>query len=264
MTRLSVTPVKGFGLREVGEVALTPHGVPGDRSLFLADDGDKLFSATRSGVFLPYWADLDVDTGVLTIGRGDDVLLRDVLEPGEPVRAHFFGSRYPTGRVVRGPWAAWLSEVAGRPLRLVLVDVPGAGYDVHPVTLVSEASVAALGREADGTPLDPRRFRMTMTVDGVAPFAEDGWRGRTLQVGDVMLRAGGPVKRCAAIQKQPDGEPSAVNALRLINDVRGVQDSELGKGLVLGVYGEVVRPGALRVGDRVEVAEQEPVAAPAG
>ena len=253
VSRLAVTPVKGFGLREVDHVELTPQGVPGDRAFFLVDDADELFSATRSAAFLPYWATFDVTRGVLTVGRGPDVLVAEVVDPGERLRAHFFADRYTVGRVVRGPWERWLTDVAGVPLRLVLVAEPGDGYDVHPVTLVSEGSVAALGQEADGAPLDARRFRMTVTVDGVPPFAEDGWQGRTLRLGGVTLRAGGPVKRCAAIQKQPDGGPARVNALRLINAVRGVADSELGRGLLLGVYGEVLHPGTVRVGDQVDV-----------
>jgi uncharacterized protein len=252
VTRLALTPVKGFGLQEVDAVELTARGVPGDRAFFLLDDQDKLFSATRSPAFLPYWATFDLPHGRLSVGHGRDVELSEVVELGDPVRAHFFADRYTTGRVVRGPWAEWLSQVAGQPLRLVHVDEPGEGYDVHPVTLVSEASVAALGQEDDGRPLDARRFRMTVTVDGVPPFAEDGWQGRTLRIGGATLRAGGPVKRCAAIQKHPDGVLTGVNALRLINEVRGTADSELGRGLLLGVYGEVVVPGTVRVGATVE------------
>jgi uncharacterized protein YcbX len=252
VTRLALTPVKGFGLQEVDAVELTAQGVPGDRAFFLVDDQERLFSATRSPAFLPYWVAFDAHTGRFTVGRGSDELLSEVVELGEPVRAHFFADRYATGRVVRGRWSEWLSQVAGQPLRLVHVDEPGEGYDVHPVTLVSEASVAALGQEDDGGPLDVRRFRMTVTVGGVPPFAEDGWQGRTLRIGGATLRAGGPVKRCAAIQKHPDGDPAEVNALRLINEVRGPADSELGRGLLLGVYGEVLVPGTVRVGDTVE------------
>ena len=268
VSRLAVTPVKGFGLREVDQVWLTAQGVPGDRVFFLADDDAKLFSATRSAAFLPYWTTFDVDRGLLTVGRGGDVLISEVVQLAEPLRAHFFGDRYADGHVVGGPWQRWLTEVAGVPLRLVMVDEPGGGYDVHPVTLVSERSVATLGQEVDGGPLDGRRFRMTVTVDGVAAFAEDGWEGRTLRLGDALLRCGGPVKRCAAVQKQPDGRAERVNALRLINDVRGVSESEQGRGLHLGVYARALRPGTVRVGDRVEVdadrAADEVVPAPPG
>jgi uncharacterized protein len=261
VSRLAMTSVKGFGLQEVGELEVTERGVPGDRALFMADEDGKLFSATRSAAFLPYWARYDVHSGELTVGRGSDTVLSEPLEPGERTRAHFFADRHANGRFVGGRWDTWISEVAGRPLRLVLIEDPEGGYDVHPVTVVSEASVAELGHEADGSPLDVRRFRMTVTVDGVAPFAEDGWQGRTLSLGDAVLRVGGPVKRCAAIQQDPDGAKTKVNALRLINDRRGTSPSELGSGLLLGVYAHVLRPGTVRVGERAELEAAEAGAA---
>jgi uncharacterized protein YcbX len=262
VTRLGVTSVKGFGLQEVDEVELTEWGVPGDRALFMMDEDGKLFSATRSAAFLPFWSRYDVPAGTLTVGRGTDVLMSEALEPGGPVRGHLFGDRYANGRLVGGVWDGWISELAGQHLRLVLIDDQRGGYDVHPVTLVSEASVTALGHEDDGGPLDVRRFRMTVTVDGVPAFAEDGWQGATLNLGETVLRVGGPVKRCAAIQKHPDGAETHVNALRLINDRRGTGDSEEGRGLLLGVYAHVLQPGPVRVGDRAALA-QEPGATPA-
>jgi uncharacterized protein YcbX len=120
---------------------------------------------------------------------------------------------------------------------------------------VSEASVHALGDERDGRALDNRRFRMTVTVAGVPAFCEDSWAGRTVEVGDSRVRIRGPVRRCAAVQRHPDGDADSdgVDPLRRIKDVRGVGDSEFGRGLNLGVYGEVERPGLVRVGDPVRV-----------
>ena len=64
-----------------------------------------------------------------------------------PVRAH----------VVPGPWTEVLSGFAGVPLRLARCDQPGDGIDVYHLTMVSNASVAALaehgGRTATSTPL---------------------------------------------------------------------------------------------------------------
>ena len=249
VSRLGVTAIKGLGLREVGEIEVAADGVPGDRALFVVDDKDTLLSATRTPAFLAHWSRLDGE--VLTVGRGGDVVLSGAVERGPLVRAHFFGDRYVTGHLVPGPWSALLSDLAGRAVRLVRAADPIGGYDVHPFTLVSEASVRALGREGDGTPLDVRRFRMTVTVEGVAAFEEDTWRDRLLTIGQCVVRVGGPVKRCAAVQRHPEGGEVATNALRMIKDVRGVSTSELGRGLVLGVYGEVEEPGLVRVGDPV-------------
>ena len=261
ISRLGVTAVKGFGFQDVQDVVIARDGVAGDRSLFVVDDADTLLSATRTPAFLTHWSRLDGQ--VLTIGHGEDVVLSGEVRQGPLVRAHFFADRYVTGHLVPGPWSTLLSDLAGRSVRLVRAVDPIGGYDVHPFTLVSEESVRALGREGDGSALDVRRFRMTVTVEGVPAFEEDTWRDRLVTLGQCVVRVGGPVKRCAAVQRQPDGGEVATNALRLIKDVRGVQPSELGRGLLLGVYGEVEEPGLVRVGDPVRPSP-DPRRPPAG
>ncbi len=251
VVRLSTTAIKGFGMQESSAVLLTARGVPGDRAFFVVDRAGKLVSATRTACFLPYWARFDPELELLTVGRGESPLLSEKVRTEEPVRAHFFGDRYATGVLVSGPWGRLLSDIAGQPLRLVRARDPLGGYDVHRVSLMSEASAWALGRETDDAPLDSRRFRMTLTVGGVPPFTEDGWVNDVTQVGDSVVRFEKPVRRCAAIQKHPDGLENQVDPLRRIKEVRGAATSDSGRGLHLGVYGEVVEPGLVRVGDEV-------------
>jgi uncharacterized protein YcbX len=252
VTNLRTTPIKGFTMQESSALSLTETGVVGDRAFFMVDDTDKLVSATRTAAFLPYWARFDPDRDLLTIGRGANVLLSEQVTDGEPVRAHFFGDRYATGHVVPGPWGRFLSQIAGRPVRLARAADPLGGYDLHRVSLASEASVSALDEGADGAPLDGRRFRMTVMIRGVPAFTEDSWQDGLVQVGDSVVRVEVPVRRCAAVQKHPDGLESDVDALLRIKHVRGATTSRNGRGLHLGVYGEVVRPGLVRVGDAVQ------------
>ena len=249
VTHLRTTPIKGFTMRESPSLSLTGTGVVGDRAFFMVDDADKLMSATRTPSFLPYWARYEPE--VLTIGRGDDVLLSEEVADGEPVRAHFFADRYATGHVVPGPWSKVLSEIAGQRIRLVRAADPLGGYDVHRVSLASEESVEALAGEADADRIDGRRFRMTVMVQGVPPFTEDTWTGGLVQVGESVVRVEVPIRRCAAVQKHPDGLESRADPLRRIKEVRGSMTSRNGRGLHLGVYGEVVQPGLVRVGDAV-------------
>jgi hypothetical protein len=255
VSRLSVTAIKGFGLQDVQRLHLAEDGVAGDRALFLVDDGDRLLSATRTSAFLPYWSRMASQPGaeILAVGLGQAELISRELNRGPVLRTHFFGDRYVSGHLVKGPWADLLSDIAGRSVRLVRALDPIGGYDVYPFTLVSQKSVQALGREADGSPIDGRRFRMTVTVEGVPAFTEDTWQGRSLTLGRCVVRSGGPVKRCATVQRHPDGLDGTINALGRINDVRGVGVSEFGRGLNLGVYGEVLRAGEVQVGDPVRV-----------
>jgi uncharacterized protein YcbX len=250
--RLSVTAIKGFRLRHPEAITLTAGGAVGDRDFMLVDDTDRVFSITRTGVFLPYWSHLDAATGLLSVGRGEHAQLTDRPQLGAQVHAHLFGERYVDGRHVEGPWDALFSALAGISLRLVRTDTPSGGFDLHPVTVLAEASVAALGPESDGAPLDSRRFRLLITCDGLDPFAEEAWEGAELTVGSAVLRMGGPVPRCAAVQRHPDDPGKKLNTLRRLHEVRGSQSSELGRTLNLGVYAEVLSPGTVSLGDRFE------------
>ena len=254
VTHLRTTPIKGFTMRESSQVFLSiEDGVAGDRAFFMVDRAGKLLSATRTACFLPYWASFDPPAEVLAIGRAADTLLEDRVVAQEPVRAHFFGDRYASGLVVEGPWSRYLSEIAGEPVRLVRATGPLGGFDLHPVSLLSEASVRALTDDTADGPLDSRRFRMTITIDGVPAFSEDGWLGEALRLGDAVVRVTSRVRRCAAVQKDPDGAERRQDALRRIKDVRGTVTTPLGRGLALGVYGDVEEAGVIQVGDVVQV-----------
>jgi len=252
VSRLSITAIKGFGIREVPEIDLRSHGAVGNREFFVVDEDHRLLSLTRTPAFVSYWAVVSDDR--LQVGRGADILLQDVPALGGPVRSHFFGQRFVEGHRVLGPWDELLSDVARRRVGLVKAATPAGGFDVHPATLQSEASVAALGTEADGSALDPRRFRALITCDGMDAFEEDTWSGLSALVGSCALIIGGSVRRCAAIQRHPaDGSPG-VDALRLIKDRRGVRSTELGHGLALGVYAQISTDGVVKVGDQLRLA----------
>jgi uncharacterized protein YcbX len=250
VSRLSVTAIKGFGIREVDEVELRHAGAVGNREFFTVDEDLRLYSVTRTPDFLSYWSLITPD-GQLQIGHGPDIVHQGRTAVGAPVTAHFFGERWTDGRLVVGDWDEVLSDIAGKRLRLVRSATPAGGFDVHPATLHSEASVAALGSEADGSSLDPRRFRMLITCAGTEAFEEDTWTGRVASVGTAALTFGGPVRRCVAVQRHPIDGSSEVNALRLIKDRRGIGSSELGRGLTLGVYAEVSGQGVVRVDDQL-------------
>jgi len=254
VTHLRTTPIKGFTMRESSRVSLVVDGgVAGDRAFFMVDAAGKLLSATRTACFLPCWASFDPRTQVVAIGRGAETLLEERVVAREPVRAHFFADRYASGSVVGGQWGRCLSEIAGEPVRLVRATGPLGGFDLHPVSLLSGASVRALTDDTAHETVDSRRFRMTITVDGVPPFTEDAWLGQALRIGDSLVRVTSRVRRCAAVQKDPDGAARRENVLRRLKEVRGTTTTPMGHGLTLGVYGDVEEAGVVEVGDRVRV-----------
>ena len=182
----------------------------------------------------------------------DDRRLEAPTTLGAAVVGEFFDDRTVPGRVVEGPWSAWLSEAAGRSLTLIRADTSGGAFDERPVTLLADETVSALGKHAPDGTLDARRFRMLIGVEGVVPYAEDTWQGRALRVGEAELQVHGPVPRCNATTRNPDSGVRDVQTLRVIEEQRGMQPNEYGEGLNCGVYATVVRPGRISVGDTLD------------
>ena len=111
---------------------------------------------------------------------------------------------------------------------------------------ISMLSTAALGG------FDARRFRMTFGIDGVPAHAEDGWLGREVHVGEVVVRPAGVTGRCKVTSMDPETGERDVDVLGWIREHR--PDDLGGEPLPFGVHGEVVRPGTVAVGDRVRIA----------
>ena len=196
-------------------------------------------------------SEADRDGRVLALRFPDGTVVAGEVEPGEPVETGFFG-RPVQGHLVDGPWSQALSDFAGARLRLIRADEPGAGSDRGArgtVSLVSAASLERLAAEAGVDAVDGRRFRMLFTIDGVAAHEEDGWVGRDVAVGDAVLRPNGLVGRCAVTTQDPDTGVPTLDTLHLLRAYRG--DVPTDEPLPFGVWGEVVRPGRVAVGDSV-------------
>jgi hypothetical protein len=115
--------------------------------------------------------------------------------------------------------------------------------------MISRASVERVARELDGNELDPRRFRMLFEVDGITAHAEDRWIGRPVVVGTATILARGHVGRCSVTTLDPDsGERDHDTLGALAAYRRGAGTTE---PLACGIYGEVLEPGSVRVGDAV-------------
>lgn len=138
-------------------------------------------------------------------------------------------------------------------LQLARAEEPGAGSDIHPVTLLSQASVAELERRSQGTEIDPSRVRMLIEFTGTRPHIEDTWTGTRVAVGAAVLRIGGPVPRCAAITRNPKSGDRDLPIMKMIRSYRGIQENELGRGVHFGVYADVLKGGKVRVGDVLRV-----------
>jgi hypothetical protein len=276
VTALATTPVKGLRLVQRDAVALEPAGVPGNRAFYLIDDRARLVNGKLVGVLAAVVADYEAGRagddagesrdeageagdgggeageGRLTLTFPDGTIVSGAVGLGATVQTRFF-SRRPTARLVEGAWSDAISEFAGRPLRLVMADPQTGGVDRGRggvVSLISTASVARLERVADGREVDPRRFRMLIEVAGPVAHEEDRWVGRNVRIGTAVVAVRGHVGRCLVTSQDPDTGIVDLPTLDLLAYRRGLPTTE---PLAFGVYGEVLDPGRVAIGDAVDL-----------
>lgn len=251
---LTMTPVKATRLHEVESVALGPEGVVENRRFYVIDDRDRMINSKISGELQTVVADYSHADRTLTLSLPDGRVVEGSVRLGDEVDTRFFSTQR-MGRLVEGPWSEALSEVAGRPLRLVEPNSPGGGVDRGAggaVSLISRASLARLAEVGEVESLDPRRFRMLIEIEGVGPHAEDHWvNNGSVRIGEAVVAFTGHVGRCLITSRDPESGVVDLPTLDFLGWYRGAGAIESTEPLPFGVWGRVVSPGTVRVGDSV-------------
>jgi len=247
---ISLTPVKATRLHLVEEAELREAGIRGDRRFYLVSADGRLCSNKRHGPLQVVSADYDDGADVLTLGLPDSRELTGEVQRGAEVETTFHGQRRPA-RLVVGPWAEALSELAGEPLRLVEPALPATDRGRGgAATLLATTSLERLAQQLGVESVDPRRFRMNIGVEGVDAHAEDDWIGRRVRVGEAVVVPQGNVGRCAITTQNPATGRPDLDTLKALAAYRG--DVESTEPLPFGIHAAVAEPGLIRVGDAVQ------------
>jgi uncharacterized protein YcbX len=120
-------------------------------------------------------------------------------------------------------------------------ELPGENFDDSHVLIVNMASVQAFALEA-GMPLDHRRFRANLYIEGIEPEEELRWLGRVIRAGDAELEVTSRCERCKVITMDPDTTEQRPELLKLLVDLHDER---------MGMYCRVVRTGRVAIGDFV-------------
>lgn len=229
----------------VGYPVKSMAGVPTE-SAFLGWhglDGDRRFAFRRVG-----------DTGsfpFLTASRFPGLLLYHPLRldegAGEPLPTHV---RTPAGTQMELRGAELQREISERSGGGVeLMNIKNGIPDDAPVSVISLATIAGIGREA-GAELDRRRFRANIVLETtkVETFHEDAWVGGTLVFGDEESAPAVSVTardvRCVMLNLDPDTAAQDARVMKTVVRLNGNN---------AGVYGSVLRTGTIRVGHAVRL-----------
>jgi len=218
-------PVKSMSAEELDAVEVSWHGLAGDRRWAFVRAGQ-----VRSG--FPW----------LTM-REKPELAHYRPRFAEPDRPNASPTlvRTPAGGELEVADPALAAEL-GPGVRVIKQD--RGVFDTMPLSLLTTQALAGLGRLV-GSELAAVRFRPNLLVDAAGPdFPEDAWVGRTLRIGGLRTRVDQRDQRCVLVTIDPvtlDRNPAVLRAIARERDNR------------LGVYGSVVAPGRVAVGDPVEL-----------
>lgn len=253
VARLSIAPVRSLALEHPTEIMLTERGVAEDRRFYLIDERGFLVDRVVVGRLVQAAGHTDPDGETLSVTLPDGQVLAGDVRLGEAVETPLHG-RIAIGHVVIGPWAEALSPLAGRPVRVVRTDRIGGTRSANAASIISQGSLDELARQAGIPSVDGRRFRMLIDLDGTTPHEEDAWIGRSIEIGEAVLRVTQRDARCAITTQDPDTGERDLDTLRTILAYRGpMPDASGAPKAMLGVLADVDRPGRIRLGDEVRV-----------
>lgn len=224
-------PVKSFAGEPVDALRVERRGAGGDRThaLIWAGRGRRL-TARQAPRMLAWGARYDV--------AGED------LDPAEPPLPRLTG---PDG--TEYAWddpelPAVLEADLGWPVELRR-DVAGQ-QDLGDSLLVTvKSSLEVVAEALDLPPGDVRRFRPNIHVElDAAAFAEEGWEGRRLRVGETTLELLHPCERCVIPTRDPDTQAKDSRVLMwLLRERREL----------FGINARATEAGLIRAGDPVEL-----------
>ncbi len=220
-------PVKSMLGERCERVWLDQRGVIGDRLYAVRDDDGKFGSGKTTRRF-----------------RRIDGLFhfRAVYDGDVPFVT------FPDGATLRGddPMIhAALSARLGLPVTLSR-EAAISHFDAGPLHVITTASLRTLGASLAAGALDGQRFRPNILIETVAEgFPEDAWLGHDLAVGaDVRLRVVGRTQRCVMVTLAQDELPKDPRILRVIARMNAA---------CIGVYANVLAPGAIHIGDHIRL-----------
>ncbi|HWD56849.1 MAG TPA: MOSC domain-containing protein, partial [Stellaceae bacterium] len=113
------------------------------------------------------------------------------------------------------------------------------------VSLINLASIRDL-EEKIGRTVEPIRFRANVYFDGLPAWSEQEWQQqeKLLTIGGARFHIVAPITRCAATEVNP---ATAERDIPMVAELMRHYGHN-----IMGIYAEVVAPGAIAVGDALQ------------
>ena len=139
-----------------------------------------------------------------------------------------------------------MDENRAQPARIHRLDGRGMTDTDYPsVSLLNLASNADLARKMGQDDISALRWRGNMHLEGLAPWQEFDWIGKTIRIGTAELAVKEPIRRCLATTANPKTGLRDLDTLAALNRHWNHQN--------FGIYAEVTTTGQITLGDTVQV-----------
>ncbi|MDT8326054.1 MAG: MOSC N-terminal beta barrel domain-containing protein [Roseovarius sp.] len=237
-------PIKSHGREALTTVTLTKgQAMPWDRRWAVAHEKAKLtdgawgpcvnFSrGSKSAALMAINATCDEATGRVTLSHPERPDL--AFEPDQE-QDRFLD------------WVRPLMDAdRAQPARLFKLEGRGVTDTDYPsISLLNLASNADLADKMDTDDISVLRWRCNLHLEGLAPWQEFDWIGKTLRIGTAELAVKEPIKRCLATTANPKTGLRDLDTLAALNTHWDHQN--------FGIYAEVTTTGQITLGDTVQV-----------
>ena len=235
-------PIKGIGCEALTSADLTAEApLPKDRAWALLHEG----AAEDTEAWQPRRNFMVVANGPRLAQIAAEFLTDTHLRLSHPDHPTLeFEPDTESDRLVDWVRPLW-PEQHSAPRRLVRAPEKSmADNGMAQLSVLNLSSLRALSQKV-GQPLDPRRFRGNLWLDGLAPWEEFDLIDKTIKIGDVTLRITDRIERCRATEANPETGRRDVDPPKALRQGWGHKD--------FGVYATVVTGGTIAVNDPVSL-----------
>ncbi|MEU1127982.1 MOSC N-terminal beta barrel domain-containing protein [Streptomyces sp. NPDC005899] len=262
-----VHPVKALAAYPVGEAAVEPWGLGGDRRWMLIDAGARVVTQRQEPRLAQLSAQPLPGGGVRLSAPGSAPLTVRVPDPARTEVAELFTGKVEVVEAAEAAHA-WFGARLGAEVRLVHLDAPSHRRHIDPAfarpgetvsladgfplllttcaSLDTLNSLIARGEHPQEGPLPMDRFRPNVVVDGTAPWVEDTWK--RIAIGEVAFRVVKPSGRCVVTTTDQRTARRGREPLHTL-----ARHRRSGKRLLFGHNLIPDGTGVIRVGDPVRV-----------
>jgi uncharacterized protein YcbX len=255
LSQIHTYPIKSTHPISPQSAYLFPTGIALDRHWMVIDGNNAMVTSRKHPKLLHVLSRVEGDNLRVTLKR-QEFLLPLAAKPNTPIMVKHWA---------QAPLLAWpqsealdaaLSDYLGMNCRIVFsaslysksTSEAVSFADAQPVLLTTTASLAALNQRLD-VPIGMDRFRSNLVVDNIIADVEDGWK--RIRIGECELEVTYPCERCVLTTIDPEllTKHQQQEPLRTLATYRKLPEGGVGFGVNL----IVVRPGAISIGDTVEV-----------